>query len=150
MTKTISNSTKNDQTEPIHQISKNRRSTDKQESSVEFQKKQRILKAAVTSLCSLIIILQVLDAISTFIGLNTGHLVERNFLLNKISHTLNAPIQIVVIFAKMLVTFMFAWVMIKTKPTFNTVASLFFVAAFYIAVVHRNFYWFSLANALNT
>ncbi|WP_139313496.1 DUF5658 family protein [Rhodoferax antarcticus] len=125
-----------------------RRSSDKIDLSPNAIKRNRIYKMAVTSLCVLIIILQVLDAISTFMGINTGHLVERNVLLNKAAHVFNVPIQIVVLAAKMLVASMFAWLMIKTKPSMNAVASLFFVAAFYIAVVHRNFYWLSVMTSL--
>lgn len=126
-----------------------RRSSDRLDSSPETVKKGKILKVAVTSLCVLIIILQVLDAISTFMGINTGHLVEHNVLLNTTAKLLNVSIQLVVLGAKMLVASLFAWLMIRTKPSVNAVASLFFVAAFYTAVVHRNFYWLSVMTSVH-
>lgn len=131
--------------EPLH-----RRVTDQEAMPLYFQSRLHVLKLAMQGLCVLIMVLQAFDAISTFMGLNTGHLSEKNILLLTTAHLLNAPIESVVLGAKALVAALFGWLMFNSKPTLNGVVMLFFVAVFYIIVVQRNIYWFSIAQAVQS
>jgi hypothetical protein len=126
-----------------------RRASDSLERLSDSQKKAKIRKLVMQSMCMLIMVLQGLDAASTFIALNTGHLVEKNELLTKTAQQLDVPIEAVVLGAKVFVTSLFGFLMIKQKPTINAVVVLFFLAAFYIVIVHRNFYWVSIFSAIN-
>lgn len=111
--------------------------------------KAKVLKITLQLLCVLIMILQGFDAVSTFMALNTGHLVERNVLLSKTALLLNVPIEYVVFGSKMLVASLFGWLMVKQKPTLNAVVILFFVAAFYMQVVQQNFYWIEIVKSVH-
>lgn len=126
-----------------------RRASDRLPEKSDGQKEAKLLKQMMQGLCILIIILQGFDAVSTFIALDTGHLVEKNFLLTRAAKLLEAPIQSVVLGSKILVASLFVLLMVKQKPTINAVVVLFFVAAFYLTVVQRNFYWVSIVQAIH-
>lgn len=104
------------------------------------------LNTALVGLCALVIFLQGADAVSTFIALDTGHLVERNALLNRISSHMNLPIKWVVLLAKATVSALFIVVMIKTKATKTNLALLVCFATFYVHVVSENFYWINVVD----
>jgi len=103
-----------------------------------------LIQKAMTGLCLIIIVLQFFDASTTFSAIRTGVLVEKNELLNHLAAGLSLPIEIIVVAAKFLVSFLFAWVMIKTKATLYSVAFLFLVASFYIHIVITNLHWVKL------
>jgi Domain of unknown function (DUF5658) len=109
-----------------------------------------LLKWTIRSLCVFVIILQAFDAISTFMALSTGHLVEKNELLTRTAKVLEIPIGNVVLGAKFLVASLFGWLMLKQKPTLNAVVILFFFVAFYMTVVQRNFYWISIVQSIKS
>lgn len=119
------------------------------ESEKSIQKKAEILKWVLRCLCLFIMVLQGFDAVSTFMALNTGHLVEKNVLLSRTAQLLDTPIGNVVLVSKIVVAVLFGWLMLKQKPTLNAVVVLFLVAAFYVTVVQRNFYWVSIVNAIH-
>lgn len=132
----------------VDRESLNRRASDRDAMPLFFQRRLQILKITMQCLCIMIIVLQGFDAFSTFMALNTGHLFEKNVLLVTTAYLLNAPIASVVLGAKLLVAVLFGWLMFNTKPTLNAVAALFFVAVFYVIVVHNNFYWVSVVQAV--
>ena len=96
------------------------------------------LAPSVWALFLLIIVLQVVDAISTFYALQTGHAQEQNQLLNAVSHYGQLHIMWVVVAAKCLVAGLFVLAMRRSKPSWTNLFVLFGVAAFYLNVVSNN------------
>ena len=96
------------------------------------------LLPSIKALFLLIIVLQVVDAVSTHYALVTGVLYEQNQLLNVVAHFSQLHIMQVVVVAKMLVAGMFFLAMLRAKPSWTNLFLLFAVAAFYIDVVVNN------------
>jgi hypothetical protein len=105
-------------------------------------------RAAFIGMCVLVVLLQGADAYSTFAALDTGMLVERNELLNRIAYESDLPIKWVVLLAKLLVVALFFLVMLKTKATRTNLAVLICFAAFYIHVIAENIYWINMVKMI--
>ena len=96
------------------------------------------LVPSIRALYLLIVVLQVLDALSTFFALETGFAQEQNQLLNAVAHFSQLHIMWVVVAAKCLVATLFLMAMKRTKPSWGNLFVLFGVAAFYMNVVSNN------------
>ena len=94
-------------------------------------------------LCCVIIGLQLGDAISTFAGLDTGYLSEKNSLVLGAADMLHVPIRAAVVASKILVAGVFVLVLItkKSMPTKRENLVLFLMVIFYALVVQSNLYW---------
>ena len=96
------------------------------------------LLPSINALFMLVVVLQVVDAISTFFALQTGELHEQNQLLNAVAFYGKVHIMWVVVAAKFIVASLFIISMKRTKPSWTNLFLLFGVAAFYMNVVSNN------------
>jgi len=96
------------------------------------------LEQPVKSLYLLVIVLQFLDALSTYWALSTGQAHEQNHLLVALAHIGQVDVMWIVVAAKFVVAAVFILAMQKNKATWTNLFVMFGMTAFYLHIVSDN------------
>ena len=107
-----------------------------------FRANQEFREKLMIWTCLAIIGLQGADAYSTYLGISTGHILEKNHLLLSLAHHADAPLAVIIAASKVLIIVLFILAMKKSKPTWINLLILISIATYYSHIVFMNMFWY--------